>query len=180
MLNKITTIGGSVYLFIDIPHEIRNRNNIASGESVLLTIYENDKFYFSSDINLVNYDSIISKEKPTDKEKEFFEYVKEEKEVKLNKALLNEYGIAQYIRYLPKITYKQEKVDNNYLIKATIRYTESIHPLEIPRILIDDKEIPLINNNEFEYLVEDGQPGQILSFTMDLPKQEFTRSYTIK
>ena len=68
---------GHVYLFKDIQHKQRNELGIASGQSVLISIFEPDPFYFTEDIQLIHYKDIVKTESVSSKENEFFEYVKQ-------------------------------------------------------------------------------------------------------
>lgn len=98
MIKKITSKTGLVFLFNEIPNQQRNKLGIASGESILLTIYENDSYYFSTNINLIAYDAIIKTEDPTLLEIDFFELLRneEKRELKYKRALVNEYEISKY------------------------------------------------------------------------------------
>ncbi|MGM0178263.1 hypothetical protein [Enterococcus sp. AZ159] len=58
-LKKITSKNGHVYLFKDIQHKQRNELGIASGQSVLISIFEPDPFYFTEDIQLIHYKDIV-------------------------------------------------------------------------------------------------------------------------
>ena len=183
MINKITSNTGLVFLFKDIPHEQRNKVGIASGESVLLTIYENDSYYFTTDINLIAYDAIIKTEEPTPSEIDFFELLRneEKKELKYKRALVDEYDIAKYVHYLPKIKYSQELKDNKIVIKGEVKYpTNSIHEREIPTILLNEEIIPLIDETYFEHAIDQDFDEEKIEFKLDLPKQTVTRAYKIK
>lgn len=180
MLKKITSKNGFVFLFVDIPHEQRNNAGIASGESVLLSIYENDSYYFTTDINLIGYDSIKETEYPTELEKAFFELLRTEKELKYKRSLVDEYDIAKYVHYLPKVKYTQKVVDNNILIRGEIKYPDNIYDREVPTVLLDDEKIPLIDETYFEYTIGSDSSEEKLAFILDLPKQVVTRPYKIK
>lgn len=82
MLKRIVSKNNNTFLFEDIPNKIRNGIGIASGESILLSIYENDSFLFSIDINLIHYADIAIEEDPSELEKDFFEFMREKNEVK--------------------------------------------------------------------------------------------------
>ena len=181
-LRKITSKNNDIFLFIDIPDERRNSLGIASGESVLLSIYDSDSFQYTQDINLIRYDSIQSSESPTDKEEEFFELVKKEGELKYKKALVNEYGITNYIRYLPKITFKQETIDSHIVITGTLKNanSKSVHAFEIPTISVKNDILPLNDELQFEYTLPVGAKNDKVEFQLDLPKQVLTRSYKLK
>lgn len=180
MMKKITSRNGFIFLFNDIPHESRNKMGIASGESVLLSIYENDSYYFHSDINLITYDSIISTEEPTDLEIKFFNLLKDKREIKYKKILVDEYNISMYVHYLPKIKYTQSIKDNKIIIHGQIKYPVNIYEIEIPTIILDDNVVPLIDNYSFEYQIDLNSTIEKLDFKMDLPKQVITRSYKLK
>ena len=98
-LKKITSVNGTVYLFNDIPHEQRNTNGIASGQSVLMSIYEPDPYYFTEDIQLIRYADIAITENASSKEEKFFEYIKLNSPVAYKKKLVNDYEISDYIHY---------------------------------------------------------------------------------
>lgn len=180
MLKKITSKNNFIFLFLDVPHEKRNSLGIASGESVLLSIYENDSFYFTTDINLIDYDSILKFEEPTVLESKFFELIKSEKEVKYTKSIVNEYEIGKYIHYLPKIKYTQKILDNHIIIRGEIKYPDNIYGRDIPTVFLDDEIIPLIDNSFFEYSIRNDNTISKLDFKLDLPKQMVTRSYKLK
>lgn len=180
MLKKITSKNGFVFLFIDNHNEKLKGLGIASGESVLLSIYENDKFYFSNNINLIKYESILLTEEPTKLEKKFFELMKENKEMKSKRSLVNEFEISKYIHYFPKITYKQSINDGKILVQGTVKYPENIYEREVPKILLNNESIPLNEGKYFEYIVDFSMVGKKLNFMMDLPKQTVLRAYTVK
>lgn len=180
MLQKITSINGFVFLFVDIPHTQRNNASIASGESVLLSIYENDSYYFTTDINLIGYDSITKTEEPTELEKNFFELLRVEKELKYKRALVDEYEIAKFVHYLPKIKYTQSLQENKIFIRGDINYPENIYEREAPTILLDDEVIPLINESYFEYVLDANLGLEKVNFKLDLPKQTVTSACKIK
>lgn len=180
MLQKITSKNGFVFLFIDIPHTQRNNAGIASGESVLLSIYENDSYYFTTDINLIGYDSIIKTEEPTELEEAFFKLLREEKELKYKRALVDEYEIAKYVHYLPKVKYTQTISDDNILIRGDIKYPDNIYDREVPTILLNDEIIPLVDESYFEYVLDINSDLEKIDFKLDLPKQVVTRPCKIK
>ncbi|MEQ2876983.1 hypothetical protein [Enterococcus asini] len=181
-LRKITSKNNDIFLFIDIPDERRNNLGIASGESVLLSIYDSDSFQYTQDINLIRYASIQSSASPTDKEIEFFELVKEAGELNYKKTLVNEYGITNYIRYSPKLTFKQVAMDNHIVITGTLKNanTKSIHSFEIPTISIENETIHLNDNLQFEYILPVSTKVDKVEFKLDLPKQVLTRGYKLK
>ena len=182
LLKKITSSTNNVFLFEDIPNERRNNLGIASGESVLLSIYDSDSFYFTKDINLISYSEIVKEESPSDLEIAFFELVKKEKEIKFKKKIVDEYQIGNYIRYLPKITFKQQKKDTTLLITGTIKNPnpESIHEFELPKISFNGNVLPLDENMQFKCLIPNEKTPEKLEFTLDFPKQSLVRSYKVK
>lgn len=183
MIKKITSKTGLVFLFNEIPNQQRNKLGIASGESILLTIYENDSYYFSTNINLIAYDAIIKTENPTPLEIDFFELLRneEKRELKYKRALVNEYEISKYVHYLPKIKYTQELLNGLILIKGEIKYPQnSIHEKEVPNITLDDDVIEVTNDTHFQIFTDLEKVGSKIEFKMDLPKQVVTRAYTIK
>ncbi len=180
MIKKITSDNGFVFLFLDIPHKQRNNLGIASGESVMLSIYENDSYYFSSDINLIQYNSIAKYEEPTKLELKFFEHLREEKVVKYKRSLVDEFEIGQYVHYLPKVKYTQTNLDDHILIRGEITYTDNIYDREVPTILLKDEVIPLIDETYFEHLITKDTAEVKIDFKLDLPKQTITRSYKLK
>ncbi|WP_413538707.1 hypothetical protein [Enterococcus malodoratus] len=181
-MKKITSVNGFVFLFNDVPHKQRNKLGIASGESILLSIYENDTFFFSSDVNLIKYKNIINEEAPTPLEIDFFNMVKEAKEVKYKKSLVEEYGITKYVHFLPKVSFKQEILSENELeVTGIIRYPESIHENDVPVISIDQTVLSVDDESRFKYILSPiPSKGGKITFTLDLPKQIITRSYKIK
>lgn len=180
MIKKITSKNNLIFLFNDIPHEQRNSSGIASGESVLLSIYENDTFYFTTDINLIKYDSILSTEEATQLEIAFFNFMSEIKEVKYSATLVREYDIFRYIHFLPKVSYSQFIEDENIIIRGNLSFKETIYKNDIPKILLDDKEIELIDKSYFEHIISKNSPDKQFNFKLDFPKQTVTRSYKIK
>ncbi|AFM69167.1 hypothetical protein ACJZQ5_000298 [Enterococcus hirae] len=180
MLKKITSKNGSVFLFLEIPHTQRNNLGIASGESILLSIYENDSFYFTTDIPLIKYESIVFTEEPTDLEKEFFYFAKEKKEIKYKHSLVKQFEIEKYIHYLPKVKYTQKNINNEIQIIGEIKYQNNIHPKEVPEILLNNEVIPLRDEKYFEYKLDANNNMEKLDFKLNLPKQIITRSYKIK
>lgn len=181
-LKKITSNNNDIFLFIDIPDERRNNLGIASGESVLLSIYDSDSFLYTRDINLIRYDAIQVSEGPTDEEIEFFKLVKELGEVKYKKSLVDEYHVTNYIRYLPRLTFKQENTDDHVTITGTLKNAnpDSIHSFEIPTVLVDGSELPLNENLQFEYRLPVAAKIDKIEFQLDFPKQVLTRSYKLK
>lgn len=108
VIKKITSKNGNTYLFIDVPHKQRNDIGIASGKSVLLSIEESDPFYFNEDIQLIHYESILKVEEPSEKEKEFFEYVMKNTPVGYKKSLAKKYDISKYVKKI-----KQDDIYSN-------------------------------------------------------------------
>ena len=180
MLQKITSVRGHVFLFVDIPHDQRNKLGIASGESVLLSIYENDSYYFTTDINLIGYEDIAYTEEPTELEIKFFELLRSEKELKYKRLLVNEYQISKYVHYLPKIKYTQSTQDDKIFIRGDIKYPETIYKRDVPTILLDDEIIPLIDESYFEYVLDANLDVEKINFKLDLPKQIVTRPCKLK
>lgn len=181
-LKKITSKNNDVFLFIDIPDERRNSLGIASGESVLLSIYDSDSFHFAHDINLIKYEAILASEIPTDKEVEFFKLVKEERELKYKKSLVDDYQITNYVRYLPRLTFKQEIIDNHIIITGTLKNAnpKSVHSFEIPSISVNSVELPLNDKLQFTYTLPSETKIDKVEFQLDLPKQVLVRSYKLK
>lgn len=181
MIKKITSENNLVFLFKDIPNEQRNSFGIASGESVLLSIYENDMFYFTTDINLIRYDSIVKIEDASPLEIEFFNLLKDVKQIKYTVGLIKEYDIYKYIHFLPRVKYSQYSKDREIVIRGDISFKETIYPNEIPKILLDDElEIELIDDTYFEYVVSEDLVGEKIQFKLDLPKQTVSRAYKVK
>ncbi|EOI57388.1 hypothetical protein [Enterococcus gilvus] len=181
-MKKITSKNGFTFLFEEIPHERRNKLGIANGESVLLSVYENDIFMFSNDINLIKYENIVKTENPTNLEIEFFNMVKQEKEIKYRKSLVDQYEITKYVHFLPRVSFKQETISKDKLeITGTIRYLESIYEKEVPIVSIDGLVLTIDSNSQFKFdLSPIPNKGDKIKFTFDLPKQLITRSYEIK
>lgn len=181
-MKKITSVNGLIFLFKDIPDQRRNKLGIASGESVLLSIYENDTFFFSNDVNLIKYSNILKEENPTDLEIDFFNRIKQEKEMKYKRSLVDEYKIAKYVHYLPRVTFKQKQISDEELeIIGNIRYPESIYDKDIPIISIDDKVLPLNDDSQFKHLVSPiPKKGEKVTFSLDLSKQLIARACVIK
>lgn len=181
-MKKITSRDGFTFLFKEIPHEQRNNLGIASGESVLLSVHENDTFLFANDINLIKYENIIKTEIPTNLEIEFFKMLQLEKELKYKRSLVDEYGITKYVHFLPRISFKQEKLSEDKLeITGTIRYLESIYEEEVPIVSKDDSILTVDSNSQFKYISSPApNKGDKIKFTFDLPKQLISRSYKIK
>lgn len=183
MIKKITSKTGLVFLINEIPNQQRNKLGIASGESILLTIYENDSYYFTTDINLISYDAIIKTEEPTPLEIDFFELLRneEKRELKYKRTLVNEYEISKYVHYLPKIKYTQELIDDQILIKGEIKYPQnSIHEKEVPNIMLDDEVIEVTDETHFQIYTDFENVGSKIEFKMDLPKQVVTKPYKVK
>lgn len=181
-MKKVTSKYGFTFLFKEIPNESRNKLGIASGESVLLSVYENDVFLFSDDINLIKYESIVKTETPTELEIDFFEMLRQKKKIKYKKSLLDEYGITNYVHFLPRVSFKQEKISEDKLeITGTIRYLESIYEKEIPIVSIDGSILAVDSNSQFKYtLCPIPNKGEKIKFMFNLPKQLISRLYEIK
>ncbi|MCO7151881.1 hypothetical protein P7H33_09270 [Vagococcus lutrae] len=180
MIKKITSKNNSVFLFKDIPHKQRNQTGIASGESVLLSIYEHDDFYFTKDINLIKYDSIILTEEPTQLEIDFFNFMSKEKSAKYSVNLIKKYNISKYIHFLPRVKYLQFNENDNIIVRGNLTFKDSIYQNELPKIILNNEEIDLIDNSYFEYTLPKNSGVDILNFKLDFPKQTITRSYKIK
>ena len=183
MIKKITSKTGLVFLFNEIPNQQRNKLGIASGESILLTIYENDSYYFSTNINLIAYDAIIKTENPTPLEIDFFELLRneEKRELKYKRTLVDKYEIDKYVHYLPKIKYTQNLLDGQIVIKGEIKYPQnSIHEKEVPSIILNDEIIEVTNDTHFQIVTSLEKVGSKIEFKMDLPKQIVTKPYKVK
>ncbi|XBG72459.1 hypothetical protein V4S28_09450 [Enterococcus cecorum] len=145
-MKRITSKNNLIYLFNEIPHKERNAVGIASGQSVLLSIYENDKFYFTEDINLIRYEDILLVEEPTPSEKIFFEFMAHEKEVKYTVSLIKKYGLSHYIHYLPKVKLSTSYDGTSFSIIGNLEYKDSIHKKEIPIVSINNEIINVIDD----------------------------------
>ncbi|MBO1084939.1 hypothetical protein [Enterococcus mundtii] len=180
-MKKITSVSGQIFLFKEIPNKRRNEMGIASGESVLLSIYENDQFYFSQGVNLIKYKNISKEEVPTNLEIDFFKLVREAKELKYKKSLVKEYGIEQFIHYLPKITFKQVRLSSEQIeITGSIRYPESVHEKEVPIVYFKKQELPLEEDTYFTKIISPiPKNKEKIPFTFQLSKQVITKSCTI-
>ncbi|MFC7056812.1 hypothetical protein ACFQOY_13855 [Enterococcus alcedinis] len=101
--------------------------------------------------------------------------------MKYKRALVNEYEIAKYVHYLPKIKYTQELIDDQILIKGEIKYPQdSIHEKEVPNIMLDDEVIEVTNDTHFQIYTDLENVGSKIEFKMDLPKQVVTKPYKVK
>jgi len=184
-IEKITSIHGNTFLFIDIPHEQRNKLGIASGQSVLLSIFEPDSFYFTEDVQLIQYESIISREEPTEKEISFFEYVRNNSPVKYQKTMIDKFEISKYIHYAPQIKYKYEWKGDSLNIIGEIKDKNILTPLENSTIYVekDTNSIPVDNENRFYYTVNNVDK-ELESFKVEFilrtSKSEFVRSFSMK
>lgn len=179
-MKKITSKNNNTYLFEDIPHALRNSLGIASGKSVLLSIFEGDSYNLTEDINLIHYSEILTEEILTDLENEFFSTLKEEKQLKYKKALIDKYQLGNYVHYLPKVKYTQEIVEGHLLIKGKIKYVKSMYKTEVPIIRLDDITLPIESEDTFVYRMEVPTEEIKLDFKLELTKQIITKSYKVK
>ena len=192
-LKKITSVNGTVYLFNDIPHEQRNTNGIASGQSVLMSIYEPDPFYFTEDIQLIRYTDIAITENASSKEEKFFEYIKLNSPVAYKKKLVNDYEISDYIHYAPQLKFKHNLVDGVLTIEGEIKDKNSKFPIQNPYIYVgnpkdenvdDPKDVVELDEQyRFKYVVKgiDETSDELkVPFVLGTSKAEYGRSFNMK
>ena len=192
-LKKITSVKGTVYLFNDIPHEQRNKNGIASGQSVLMSIYEPDPFYFTEDIQLIRYADIAITENASSKEEKFFEYIKLNSPVAYKKKLVNDYEISDYIHYAPQLKFKHNLVDGVLTIEGELKDRNSKFPIQNPYIYVGNSkdeyvdnpkdEVELDEQYHFKYVVEgiDETTDELkVPFVLGTSKAEYGRSFNMK
>lgn len=184
-LKKITSKNGHVYLFKDIQHKQRNELGIASGQSVLISIFEPDPFYFTEDIQLIHYKDIVKTESVSSKENEFFEYVKQNSPVAYKKKISDSYSISEYINYAPQLKFKYIIKDNILTITGEVKDRNVNFPISQPYVYVDkpENEIPLDNNLKFQYVVNDFDihaPEYKISFILGTSKAEYGRSFNMK
>ncbi|AGY81100.1 hypothetical protein [Carnobacterium inhibens] len=179
-MKKITSKNNNTYLFQDVPHTGRNSLGIASGKSVLLSIFEGESYNITEDVNLIHYSEILKEEVPTDLENEFFSILKKNKQVKYKKALIDKYQLGNYVHYLPKVKYTQEIVGEKLIIKGNIIYVKSMYKIEAPTVKLDDIILPLESDNTFIYSMDIPTEETKLDFILELTKQIITKSYKVK
>lgn len=108
-------------------------------------------------------------------------FLRDKKELKYKRSLVDEYGIADYVHYLPRITYTQTySADEKTIIKGKIKYPENIYEREVPSISLDSEPVELINDTYFEYTIDLDDEREELKFKFELPKQTMTRTYKLK
>ncbi|MBO0439407.1 hypothetical protein [Candidatus Enterococcus ikei] len=96
-LIKVTTTFHHTWM-IDLKKDpFSEENNILFGDTLRLSIAKNDSYYFSENIALTYKKEILSKEKPTESEIEFFHYMRTAKEKTFSKTLAAKYDIEQYV-----------------------------------------------------------------------------------
>jgi hypothetical protein len=184
-LKKITSVNGTVYLFNDIPHEQRNTNGIASGQSVLMSIYEPDPFYFTEDVQLIRYADIAITENASSKEEKFFEYVKQNSPVAYKKKIVDDYEISDYIHYAPQLKFKHNLVDGVLTIEGEIKDRNSKFPIQNPYIYVGNPkdEVELDEQYHFKYVVEginEISDELKIPFVLGTSKAEYGRSFNMK
>jgi hypothetical protein len=184
-LKKITSVNGTFYLFNDIPHEQRNTNGIASGQSVLMSIYEPDPFYFTEDVQLIRYADIAITENASSKEEKFFEYVKQNSPVAYKKKIVDDYEISDYIHYAPQLKFKHNLVDGVLTIEGEIKDRNSKFPIQNPYIYVGNPkdEVELDEQYHFKYVVEginEISDELKIPFVLGTSKAEYGRSFNMK
>ncbi len=152
---------------------------IAKGQSILLSIYEPDNFYYRENIQLINYDDILKKEPASKKEIEFFELLKNVKTIKLSKKVISEYCLSEYIHFLPKVKLSSSVSNSDIIIIGQYKPVDSS---EIPIITSDLNDTIILDiNNSFEYIIpQTSIINSQIKFSFELEKQTFTRSIKIK
>lgn len=178
-MKRITSKNNLIYLFNEIPHKERNAVGIASGQSVLLSIYENDKFYFTEDINLIRYEDILLVEEPTPSEKIFFEFMAHEKEAKYTVSLIKKYGLSHYIHYLPKVKFSILDDGTSFSIVGNLEYKDSIHNKEIPIVSINNEIIDVVDDG-FTYTCDKPAQNTKYTFQLDFDKQSISKNFEYK
>lgn len=184
-LKKITSVNGTVYLFNDIPHEQRNTNGIASGQSVLMSIYEPDPFYFTENVQLIRYTDIAITENASSKEEKFFEHVKQNSPVAYKKKIVDDYEISDYIHYAPQLKFKHNLVDGVLTIEGEIKDRNSKFPILNPYIYVGNPkdEVELDEQYQFKYVVEginETSDELKIPFVLGTSKAEYGRSFNMK
>ena len=178
-MKRITSKNNLIYLFNEIPHKERNAVGIASGQSVLLSIYENDKFYFTEDINLIRYEDILLVEEPTPSEKIFFDFMAHEREAKYTVSLIKKYGLSHYIHYLPKVKFSTLDDGTSFSIIGNLEYKDSIHKKEIPIVSINNEIINVIDDR-FTYTCDKPAQNTKYTFQLDFDKQSVSKNFEYK
>lgn len=175
MLTKITSKNG--FIFLIKPNNLNDE--IITGESVLLSIFEPDPFYFMTDIKIIKQNDISKIENPSISEQAFFDYMKLKKELKFSKKEINDYELSNYINYLPKINFKQLNENNKIIIKGSYKDVSFLQLNTDPIITIENKQIMLDQSNNFFYEVCNVDTTETLTFEFDLPKYKLKRSYKL-
>ncbi|MGO3049926.1 hypothetical protein CD110_12375 [Staphylococcus casei] len=98
------------HVFLIDEKESIGNDDCVYGKSLLLSIYvhvntktkgKTGSFIYSEFVGrIVRHDDVVAIEDLTDKEIEFFEYVKKRKEVPYSKKIVEEYDVEKYIIYV--------------------------------------------------------------------------------
>lgn len=176
MLTKITSKNGLTFLL----NPTDPNADILTGESVLLSIYEPDNFYYQTNINIIKRKHILKEEEPTESEELFFYYMKSQKEINFSKTIIKEYNLVKYINFLPKIKFKKEIINNIEILIGHYKDPSYSQLNTNPKISIDNQDIILNEDGTFTYdLTHISKPATLI-FNFDLPKYSLNRSYKYK
>ncbi|WP_207695908.1 hypothetical protein DOK67_0002856 [Enterococcus sp. DIV0212c] len=96
-LIKVTTSFQHTWLIELKQDPFSEENNILFGDTLRLSIAKNDSYYFSENIALTYKKEILSKEKLTKSEIEFFHYMRNAQEKNFSKTLATKYDIEHYV-----------------------------------------------------------------------------------
>ncbi|WP_348920108.1 hypothetical protein [Enterococcus rotai] len=96
-LIKITTTFRNTWLIDEQEDSFSKQNNILFGDTLRLSISKNDSYYLAKAIALTYEKEILAREKPSESEIEFFQYMKEVQEKAYSKSLAEKYNIERYV-----------------------------------------------------------------------------------
>lgn len=96
-LIKITTTFHNTWLIDEQEDSFSKQNNILFGDTLRLSISKNDSYYLAEAIALTYEKEILAREKPTESEIEFFQYMKEVQEKAYSKSLAEKYHLERYV-----------------------------------------------------------------------------------
>ncbi|EOL44167.1 hypothetical protein [Enterococcus caccae] len=96
-LIKITTTFHNTWLIDVKEDDFSKENNILFGDTLRLSISKSDSYYFAEAIALTHEREILTKEKPSNSEFEFFQHMKKVQEQNYSKGLAEKYHIEGYV-----------------------------------------------------------------------------------